>query len=43
MTTSIRKAGGNQIGRCYITFVAWPMMKACMDQSELVNVGAQID
>lgn len=27
----------------YTTFVTWPMMKTCADQSELVNVGAQID
>ena len=27
---------------CYITFATLPMTK-CLDQSELVNVGAQID
>ena len=26
-----------------ITFLTWPMRKTCVDQSELVNVGAQID
>ena len=28
---------------CYITFMTRPMMKTCVDQSELVNVGAQTD
>ena len=28
---------------CYITFVTLPVTKTCVDQSELVNVGAQID
>ena len=28
---------------CYIAFVTWPVTKTCVDQAELVNVGAQID
>ena len=28
---------------CYITFLTWPMTKTCVDQSELVNIGGQID
>ena len=28
---------------CYIKFVTWPMTKTCVDESELVNLGAKID
>ena len=28
---------------CYITFVTWPITKAGVDRTELVNVGAQDD
>ena len=27
---------------CYISFVAWPMTRTGVDQSEFVNVGTQI-